>query len=89
VKVELYRDMTNGLNGGTWEKMTEFIDDGTNWGVGQLSCKLGVDPAMQLIRTFTLASSETKKPELSVYVRHEYGTIEYEKFSIREINPLP
>ena len=89
VKVELYRDMTNGLNGGTWEKMTEFIDDGTNWGVKQSSCKLGVDPAMQLIRIFTLASSETKKPELSVYARHEYGTMKYEKFSIREINPLP
>ena len=32
---------------------------------------------------------KTKKPMIAVYLRHEYGTVEYEKCSIREIEPLP
>jgi hypothetical protein len=35
-----------------------------------------------------LPNSENKKPMISVYLRHEYGTVEYEKFSIREIDTL-
>jgi hypothetical protein len=86
VKVELYRDLTGGLNGGDWKKMTEYTDDGTSWGKGADACKSGINPAMQLIRSLTLASSESKKPELTVYFRHEYGTMTYEKTSIREID---
>jgi hypothetical protein len=29
VKLELYTDLTDGQNGGTWEKKLEFIDDGS------------------------------------------------------------
>jgi len=29
VKLELYMDLTDGLNGGDWKKVNEFIDDGT------------------------------------------------------------
>jgi len=29
VKLELYMDLTDGLNGGDWQKTNEFIDDGT------------------------------------------------------------
>jgi hypothetical protein len=32
VKLEAYRDMTNGENGGTWEKVNETVDDG-GWSV--------------------------------------------------------
>ena len=28
VKLEAYRDMTNGVNGGTWNKVNETVDDG-------------------------------------------------------------
>lgn len=31
VKLELYMDTTNGIEGGEWEQVLEFIDDG-NWG---------------------------------------------------------
>ncbi|AIC15269.1 discoidin domain-containing protein [Nitrososphaera viennensis] len=89
VKLELYRDMTAGLNGGKWEKMTEFVDNGTNFGVGYGACKPGVDPALPLIHSFIDSTSETKRPMLSVYARNEYGTMEYANFTIREINPLP
>ena len=89
VKLELYRDMTAGLNGGKWEKMTEFVDNGTNFGVGMEPCKSFVNPAMPLIHSFIDASSETKKPMLSVYIRSEFAAMGFSNFTIREINPLP
>jgi hypothetical protein len=88
VKLELYRDTTGGLNGGNWQKVTEFIDNGNNFGVGHGACKSGVNPGLPLIHSFINASSESKKPMLSVYARHEYGTMAYSNFSIREIDPL-
>ncbi|UVS69999.1 discoidin domain-containing protein [Nitrososphaera viennensis] len=87
VKLELYRDMTGGVNGGNWQKVTEFIDNGKNFGNG--ACKSGVNPALPLIHSFINASSETKKPMLTVYARHEHGTMAYSDFTIREINALP
>jgi hypothetical protein len=89
VKLELYRDLTGGIDGGKWEKIYEFIDTGKNLGVGMDRCKSGVDPALQLIHSYILSSSETKKPMLTVYLRHEYGTMKYNDFSIREIGSLP
>ena len=88
VKLELYRDLTGGRGGGQWEKITEFVDTGTNFGLGQTSPAVGVKPELPLIRDLVLRDSENKKPMMSVYLRHEYGTMEYEKFSIREIDPL-
>ncbi len=89
VKVELYRDLTGGADGGKWEKLTEFVDAGDKWGVGCTPCAAGVKPEQQLIRAVTLASSEQKQPEMSVYFRHEFGTMLYEQCSVREIEPLP
>ncbi|HVX03464.1 MAG TPA: discoidin domain-containing protein [Nitrososphaera sp.] len=89
VKLELYRDMTEGANGGKWEKIYEFTDNGTNFGAGYGACKPGVNPALPLTHSQIDPTSETKKPMLSVYARNEYGTMEYANFTIREINPLP
>lgn len=33
VKLEAYRDMTNGVNGGDWQRVNETVDDG-GWSVG-------------------------------------------------------
>lgn len=89
VKLELYRDTTGGMNGGNWQNVTEFIDNGKNFGVGNEPCKSFVNPAVQLIHSLVNASSETKKPMLSVYIRSEFATMEFSNFTIREINPLP
>jgi hypothetical protein len=88
VKLEMYRDTTGGVNGGNWQKVTEFIDNGKNFGDGHGACRSGVNPALPLIHSFINASSESKKPMLSVYARHEFGTMAYSDFTIREINPL-
>jgi len=89
VKLELYRDLTAGKDGGDWKKIVEMTDDGASYGKGADACKQGVPPELPLIRDKVLPDSESGKPMLSVYFRHEYGSMRYEKASIREIDPLP
>jgi len=89
VKLELYRDLTRGADGGHWEKMTEFVDSGHNFGLGADAAAPGIKPELPLIHSLVLPDSESKKPMITVYLRHEYATIDYEKFSIREVDPVP
>ena len=76
VKLELWRDMTDGANGGAWEKLNEHVDTG-GWGTGHSPCATGVDPAQIMTG-----------PNLSVFIRDDsVSDVRYKRWSIREIGP--
>ena len=79
VKMELYRDLTDGKNGGVWEKVAEYTDRG-DWP----QINPGVD--VQKICGYP-ANKILLNPGTSVFVRNdEIKDVEYKLFSIREID---
>ena len=48
VKLELWMDQTNGLNGGNWVKVNERIDTGTSFAAGGFTCKAGVAAELKI-----------------------------------------
>jgi hypothetical protein len=87
VKLELWIDTTDGLNGGNWTKINEFIDDGTNFG-SEESCKSNVSSYTVLSNADNRIGSESGKPNLAVYFRSDNVNTDglfYKKASIREI----
>jgi hypothetical protein len=88
VHLELYRDMTEGEDGGHWQKVNSFVDSGNDFGV--VPCADDVDPMMTLTNSESRDGSESGKPNISVYFRSDgingYG-LQYKWASVREINP--
>src|SRR5918996_471092 len=75
VKLELYRDLTDGRNGGTWVKVLEFTDVG-EWYVEAKEGICNDYPHNKILFT----------PGF-VFIRNDYiDEAQYKKFSIREID---
>jgi hypothetical protein len=75
VKMELYRDLTDGKDGGTWEKVLEFTDAG-DWPVEAKEGICNDYPHNKILFT----------PGF-VFIRNDYiDEAQYKKFSIRGID---
>lgn len=78
VNLQLYRDLTDGNNGGNWEKVAEYNDDGS-WSQtdsgADVNAKCGYSAGKVLLT-----------PGTSVFIRNDLvNDVRYKKFSIREI----
>ena len=69
VKLESWLDLTDGANGGSWTKVNEFEDTGSNFAVGGAACKSGINPALRLTNSDARPGSESGKPNITVYCR--------------------
>lgn len=77
VRLELYRDLSDGKDGGSWEKIAEYIDNG-NWSQNS-------DIDIQKICGYP-ENKVLVDPGVSVFIRNDsVNDVEYKLFSIREI----
>jgi hypothetical protein len=78
VKLELYRDLTDGKKGGAWEKVAEYTDSG-EWSQ--------IDSGVDVMKACGYPASKVLlDPGTSVFIRNDKVTdVEYKLFSIREI----
>lgn len=77
VNLELYRDLTDGLNGGTWDKVAQYTDKGV-W---------STDSTIDVYKTCGFPETRVLiDPAVSVFIRNDQvNDVLYKKFSIREI----
>jgi concanavalin A-like lectin/glucanase superfamily protein/calcineurin-like phosphoesterase family protein len=90
MRIEGWRDMTDGFNGGTWEKMVSMIDDGTTW-------PLTNDTAVDFFNGLPSGSGNCVKLSpmnkaldmdgSAVGVRCDGTRVQYKKYTVREIEP--
>ena len=77
VRLEMWRDLTDGLNGGNWQLMINYTDTGNWYDSITTGC-----PTTDLNHIIT-------EPEFSTFIRNTgVSSVLYKNWSIREISPL-
>ena len=76
VNLQLYRDMSDGLDGGDWEKLIEYTDTGGWEAYSNFACPESTPEEILL------------DPATSTFVRNDgIADAQYKWFSVREIEP--
>jgi len=90
MKVQAWKDLTDGVNGGTWIKAGEILDDGTNW---KITASAGISNYAALpagsgnctkISPIDVALTMDGS---AVGLRCDNTKVQFKKFSVREIDP--
>lgn len=90
MKVQAWKDLTDGANGGTWIKAGEILDDGTNW---KLSDSAGVANYATIpagsgnCTKVTPIDAALTMDASAVGIRVDNTKVMFKKFSCREIDP--
>src|SRR3989475_2091443 len=78
VRMEMWRDLTNGLNGGDWKSILNYTDTGDMTDPITPGC-----PTNDLSHIILEAGP-------SIFIRNtDISAAQYKEFSVREIDPLP
>jgi len=88
MKVEGWRDMTDGASGGNWIKMIEILDDGTNWKLpsGAVSAFNALPTGSGNCVKISPIDRILDMPGSACGLRVDNTKVNFKKFSIREIN---
>ena len=91
VRQELWIDAAEARDGGQWQLLNQFEDDGSTFGAHSPACRDELSSSLVLSNAPERAGSESGKPNLTVYFRSdEVGPdgLWYKWGSVREIAPL-
>lgn len=87
VHLQVWRDLSDGVNGGNWQLMNTYVDHGNS--LGQVPCAPGINPQMKLTASPSRYGSESGLPNASVFFRSDGigpNGLEYKWASVREIS---
>jgi hypothetical protein len=90
MKIEAWKDLTDGVGGGTWIKAGEVIDDGTNW---KITASAGISNYASLpagsgnCTKISPIDSALTMDGSAVGIRVDNTKTMFKKFSVREIDP--
>lgn len=90
MKLEAWKDLTDGLNGGTWIKAGEIIDDGTNWKIADsagVSNYASIPAGSGNCTKISPIDAALTMTGSAVGIRVDNTKVMFKKFSCREIDP--
>ena len=90
MKIQAWKDTTDGFNGGTWVKAGEIIDDGTNWTLPEgeaVDNYNGLPAGSGNCTKISPIDCALTMDCSAVGLRVDNTKVQFKKFSVREIDP--
>ena len=90
MKIQAWKDLTDGANGGTWIKAGEIIDDGTNWKITDsagITSYAGIPAGSGNCLKVSPIDAALTMTGSAVGIRVDNTKVSFKKYSVREIDP--